>query len=359
MRIIYKFINRINGKQYIGKTIGSVEKRKQRHMEDVNNGSDCIFHRAIRKYGIDNFDFKIYDYTGLVTEKELLEIEQDEILRFRTYVNFEDSNGYNMTLGGEGSSGANTKQVKQYDLKTGKIIKIFKSITEASIETNNNRVNISACCRNPEDFKSCGGYGWCFIDDAPPIYTNLCLTKVKQYDLKTLEVIKVWDSIIEARDLLKITNISSCVNGQIKSAGGFGWCHINDSPIIYSNNKIRKIKQYNLKTLEVIKVWDSMTQIEDILKIPVSNISNICNNKRKSSRGFGFCFDTETPVKLSRRTTNKPINQIDLKTGKIIKTWCSQTKAKKELNISTITNCLTKKIKTAGGFKWEYLNKEE
>lgn len=52
---------------------------------------------------------------------------------------------------------------------------------------------------------------------------------VKQLDLSTGEVLKVWDSPIDAETALGIPkqNICHVCKGRRKSAGGYGWQHIN------------------------------------------------------------------------------------------------------------------------------------
>lgn len=47
-----------SGRCYIGKTLHE-RKRKQRHLFDAIKGSNIPFHRAIRKYGLDSFNYSI------------------------------------------------------------------------------------------------------------------------------------------------------------------------------------------------------------------------------------------------------------------------------------------------------------
>jgi len=49
--IIYRVINKINGKSYIGQTITSLEKENNGHKHKVINNSDVTFHKSIRRYG--------------------------------------------------------------------------------------------------------------------------------------------------------------------------------------------------------------------------------------------------------------------------------------------------------------------
>ena len=59
---IYKYTNRINGKSYIGQSV-DIDSRKCSHKTSAFNQNcgdySSQFHCAIRKYGIDNFDFEI------------------------------------------------------------------------------------------------------------------------------------------------------------------------------------------------------------------------------------------------------------------------------------------------------------
>lgn len=54
--------------------------------------------------------------------------------------------------------------------------------------------------------------------------------QVAQYDKQTLELIKVWDSMMDVQRELGIAqqNISKCCKGKRKSAGGFVWKYIEE-----------------------------------------------------------------------------------------------------------------------------------
>ena len=51
------------------------------------------------KYGINNFSFEILEQCDI---SELNQKEQEWIAKLRTYINYPDSNGYNLTTGGDG-----------------------------------------------------------------------------------------------------------------------------------------------------------------------------------------------------------------------------------------------------------------
>ena len=94
MGLIYKATNIINNKIYIGQTTCTLEKRKNEHL---NSCDGTYFHKAILKYGRDNFIWEIVE-DNIETYEELNEKEKYWI----AYFNSNNNNiGYNMTPGGE------------------------------------------------------------------------------------------------------------------------------------------------------------------------------------------------------------------------------------------------------------------
>ena len=99
MGCVYVATNKINGKKYVGKTIKSLKVRRQRHKKDTKRGCDCLFHKALRKYGLDAFGWAVEFESD--NEKYLFKVEKELIIELRAKV----PNGYNITDGGEGASG--------------------------------------------------------------------------------------------------------------------------------------------------------------------------------------------------------------------------------------------------------------
>lgn len=92
-----------NGKKYIGQTWNE-QKRRWDHRSVA--GKDSLFHRAIRKYGKDSFEYEIL-YSGIDTQEQLNKLESQSIAEFNTIA----PHGYNLTTGGEG--GKHHEQSKQ------------------------------------------------------------------------------------------------------------------------------------------------------------------------------------------------------------------------------------------------------
>lgn len=67
----------------------------------VSNGSKFHVHRAMRKYGVENFTMDVISYYD--TENEALQAETFWISEMRKYLGRD--NVYNKTDGGEGSTG--------------------------------------------------------------------------------------------------------------------------------------------------------------------------------------------------------------------------------------------------------------
>jgi group I intron endonuclease len=94
---IYKVVNRVNGKVYIGYT-NNFNRRKSchKHLALVKK-SNGLFHKAIRKYGMENFEWSIIyqskdkHYCKNVMEKNFIKEN-----------NCRMPYGYNITPGGDG-----------------------------------------------------------------------------------------------------------------------------------------------------------------------------------------------------------------------------------------------------------------
>lgn len=88
-----------NAKVYVGITT-NFRTRKVKHKADSDKDSGHLFHRAIRKYGWDDFEWCVIETSP--TRAAANEIE-------RYWINYFKSNnrafGYNMTEGGEGAKG--------------------------------------------------------------------------------------------------------------------------------------------------------------------------------------------------------------------------------------------------------------
>lgn len=125
---IYKITNKINGKIYIGQTIGSIKNRWQKHCCASNSKPGIA--AAIKKYGKENFIIKEIGGANSQSElnyKEWLLIHKNKCIA---------PNGYNLRGGGN-SKGKVTEIVK---LKISKAHSGRKHTRQAKINMSNGSI---------------------------------------------------------------------------------------------------------------------------------------------------------------------------------------------------------------------------
>jgi group I intron endonuclease len=90
---LYRIINKINGKIYIGQTV-EPDKRWYQHRRDAANPT-MVIHHAINKYGADNFEFEVI--AGCKTWDDANDTETLLVSQYNSLVS---EQGYNVSLGG-------------------------------------------------------------------------------------------------------------------------------------------------------------------------------------------------------------------------------------------------------------------
>jgi group I intron endonuclease len=97
--IVYLITNKVNGKKYVGQTVQPLKDRWKLHKSRAKHVYKTAICSAIRKYGFSSFSIEV-----------LHECETKEEMGFfeKYYIFFLNTNppfGYNLTGGGEGTSG--------------------------------------------------------------------------------------------------------------------------------------------------------------------------------------------------------------------------------------------------------------
>ena len=198
MAYIYKIVNDINNKVYIGKTEETLHKRFQEHIRDSRKSyrNDRPLYRAMNKYGIEHFHIELIEETDKPEEREIYWIEQERSFKY----------GYNATRGGDG------RKYLDYDL----IIETYKQMNYNQLETAK-ALNIN-------------------VDTVHKVVlaNNLPIKKghehtskvINQYDLES-NYIQTFASISEAeRSLGKLRarqHIAEVCDGKRKTAYGYIW----------------------------------------------------------------------------------------------------------------------------------------
>lgn len=153
---IYKITNLVNNKVYIGQTIRDPEIRFQEHLHN-SKGKEYL-PCAIRHYGKENFIMEVIDTA--TSQQELDEKEIFWISYYNSYYDAPNSNGYNLTLGGD-SNPMNCEEVQKKHLTSmrseevrNKIsATIKKRIEEGTLFTEEHRKNLSKAMKGNQHFK--------------------------------------------------------------------------------------------------------------------------------------------------------------------------------------------------------------
>lgn len=211
MAYIYKITNNINQKVYIGQTIMAPMQRWQKHKSDARLNRSYPLYKAMNKYGINNFSFEVLEEVDI---EQLNEKERYYINLYNSYINADNSNGYNATLGGsqgnhyfdpcindviecarhmttnqmanhfgvgyatmknylhnhniqsqKGKTGGGAKSVAQIDIDTDEIIQVFPSIADASRFFNKTPKNSGIRDVLRGKGKTAYGYKWKYLSD--------------------------------------------------------------------------------------------------------------------------------------------------------------------------------------------------
>lgn len=107
--IIYKYTNNINGMIYIGQTKQTLEQRDKKHLTQLKDNT--FFHRALQKYGRENFSLEIIEQN--IPFEKLNEREKYWIKELDSY--YTSGRGYNLTQGGQWGNTSQKLTFKQAD----------------------------------------------------------------------------------------------------------------------------------------------------------------------------------------------------------------------------------------------------
>ena len=261
--VIYMWRNKVNNKLYIGQA-KDFRKRTKYHKygslnENLKYNYNVPLHKAIRKYGVENFEVCILekdlvDYDKM-NEKEIFYIEHYDTLANK-------GKGYNVASGGGNANvfaGKTDEEMDEIKRKISEVQKgennpmygrtgelspiskavicittdvIYGGVHEAERQTGVGHQTISKCCCGK--YKSAG-----LIDGKPGIWMYLedyeKLSKEEINKIKNKEVPngsrqkavicittgKIYDSTMDAERQTGVgsSNISECCRGKRKSAG--------------------------------------------------------------------------------------------------------------------------------------------
>lgn len=210
MAYIYKVTNQINGKVYIGKTAKSdIQQRWKEHQRDRQKDrcKDRPFYRALNKYGPENFSIEEIEQCdiSILEEREIYWINC-----YRSYVDWDDCNGYNATTGGDGKAWCDYDQV--YSLwQEGKLIKEIAEEMGYCVESVRN-ILVEKNVKKEER-----------LERGKQSIRKRCA----KLDPVTNEILTIYDSTAEVERANGNTkHIADVCNGKRKTCKGYKWCYM-------------------------------------------------------------------------------------------------------------------------------------
>lgn len=243
MGYIYRIINKINGKSYIGETKQKdVNSRWQNHIKSIktNDGATALI-GAFNKYGLENFKFEVII---ICFDEDRLLYEVEYIRKYNTLV----PNGYNIVEGRINTSTFNSNtfneylrekkdhattihnKMKSYNISIQEKMKNserwIKALAEKRVGNGNNRNQTDDTKKKiSESLKIY--YSNSNIEKYRQAMTKAAGKSIEQYSLNN-EFIKKYESIRSAARELNISkgNIQKNLYGKSKQAAGFIWKYV-------------------------------------------------------------------------------------------------------------------------------------
>lgn len=319
---IYKIENKINGKVYIGQSI-NIEQRWYNHEKELNRNSHHNKHlqHAWNKYGKDQFVFAI------IEECVIDNIDDREIFWINELKSTDPNNGYNITIGGQGTHGCkwtnerresfsnskNPEAIVQLTL-SGELVERWRSSSFAAKETGYSVSGIRNCVKSDGDQYQSHGYIW------------------------LLETVYFDPSF----------NISDYIKEHIEAP-----------------SRIIERDLYG----KYIATWDNLQELGIAQNFNESQFKEVISNLkhgRRSCNGRIFHYEDD-PFEL----TDDYLKDIRVKTGRykinqfdnlknFIKTWTTEELKKTSFRFDTIRKCCTDNLLghkvngTAFSYIWEY-----
>ena len=304
---IYRVTNKVNGKIYIGQTKTTVEERWKAHIAEskypCRHTYNTVFKRAIRKYGIENFICEQIEECS--NQKQLSEREQYWIAYYHSFIGDKNSNGYNMTRGGEEGSGSYyEKEVYELDILSGQIINKYISSHDAARQHNNNSA-IRYSCSNPYLGKITNGHCYVYkdfyieFDNIKTGYLYPVYNPIVGIDMDLTKILLYLKVSQYSNDPKRYNQILDCIKQNKKEPEynhtryGYYWYTWNDLP----NIRIKRIGQYNKVTGKLEHSYTSIKEAARTMVIDSSCISRAVNGKRETSKGYIWKQCSINPLK--------------------------------------------------------------
>ena len=263
MKGIYKITNLKNNKVYIGESL-DIKKRWGTHKQHLTKRvhDNKYLQHSWDKYGEKYFYFEVLEEMNTTVTKKELKLK--ELFYIKEYQSYLKSKGYNISVD-----------------------------TETMIQNMNEQ-------------------------------TNYTLKKVCQYS-KDGTLIKTWSCVREVVESLNFRNLNKFQTKVYNTHfyKGYYWFY-EDTPFYILNNK-QKVYQIDKYNGDLIKIWNSITDIVNNLNFSRGKINSVCHKRKKTYKGYVWVYEKDffnfkfLPEVVTRQN---PIQEdkkfINFKTGEVL-----------------------------------------
>lgn len=305
---IYIITNLKNNMQYVGQTIQTIQQRFSGHKKSAKYNQDNTYlHRAMNKYGIDNFSVEEITSVDCETQEELSSkldsLEIHYIAKFNTLV----PNGYNLTKGGTEGAELYKVKVDEYDL-IGNYIQTHDALIDAARYMGaTSSKSIIKCCNGESKFafqRVWRYHGEPFDKfEAPDLKfatRDYKLAPIDQYD-KDGVFIQSFSSVIYACKYIGLntssSHISECCDGKLCTAYGYVWRYKGEPFDKHQtkDNRFVGCEKYDLNNSllgSYSSIQDACYSIGKEQKTATPNIIGCCAGRKKTAYGYKWKYIT-------------------------------------------------------------------
>ena len=309
--IIYRYINVLNNKSYIGQTITPIS-RHNAHISSSKQSSlrqdaTAPLHRAMRKYGIESFQYCILGFVVSDNESELhQQLNEREHIEIAKYNSCDTKYGYNIlnkSHDGVWIHHHNNIKIDQYT-KFGEYMTTYNSMQHAKLITGCK--NITSAINNKTYYAN--GFVFCKHGDVIPgsIFQRFKDMVIHQYTIDGNYI----QSFETLRDAAKSVNgdksrIQMCAKSSQHVAYGYRWSHIkNDTlqlPCIQLDVPVFQYDKYGIYVNEYPNI---AMAAKEIRHKSGSHISACIKDLWRRAGGFYWRTFKTDKINIEKRRTN-------------------------------------------------------
>ena len=415
---IYKFTNKINGKVYVGQAKDIYQRYYKHFNSKVIYG---LFGKAKVKYGIDGFNFEVLERVD-----DLTIIDQREQYWMDFFQCYDNTKGYNVcTIAGSTRGLKNSAEVIERTRQMGKAQvgeknpfygrkhsdeykKMISRMNTGRKATPEQRAKLAEIAKISQPKEK--------LARMTTLAMEKVIKEIAQIDPNTGHTVRVWKGVNEiAKELpIKKSKLRALCNGFYWTGGrkldvqggvymGFNWQYISNhngnvpsltGEPVFNNNDDLQIAQIEPTRHQILKIWDSASQIKRETGLNLSTILNNCKgiyhdarsnawyNAKETAGGFEWRFISRNGELIPRSTVDIPemsrakqagvkkrkkVEQININTGEIVRVWDSVNDISNELGLNreSIKNTCRGYYGTQkgrfpktehAGYRWQYVD---